>query len=144
MCLSTRVKLYLCFCACYLWPWLGDPPLATQVTCYTLCIVPVLWMTLSVPTIASTAPATQVKRTLKMTHQGQHWFGTTKLAQADSHTVKISVCPRLFVASFPYFNGTGSVYVCICVNRRNNEAWTRIAVRDIFTVQSQGGCSRSE
>ena len=37
-------------------------------------------------------------------------------------TVKISVYARIFLASFPYFNGTGSVYVCIRVSRRNNEA----------------------
>jgi len=29
------------------------------------------------------------------------------------YTGKISAYLRIFVASFPYFNGTGSVYVCI-------------------------------
>jgi len=28
----------------------------------------------------------------------------------------------IFVVSFPYFNGTGSVYTFVSVNRRNNEA----------------------
>jgi len=48
-----------------------------------------------------------------------------------AYTVKISVSYiyGYFVESFPDFNGTGSIYVYISVDRRNNEAWAHIAVR---------------
>jgi len=36
-----------------------------------------------------------------------------------------------FVASFPYFNGTSSVYVFLSVNWRNNEAWVDV-VNDVW------------
>ena len=43
------------------------------------------------------------------------------------------------VASFPYFYGTGSVYVCRSVNRRNNEAKAHIAVWIFYGVSSGAG-----
>jgi len=38
-----------------------------------------------------------------------------------------------FVASFPYFNGTGPAHVCIFVNRRNNEA---LVARTFVCIQA--------
>jgi len=55
------------------------------------------------------------------------WYCTSQF-RVISCTVKISVYPRIFsMASFSYFNGTGSVYVCVgpSVNRQNNEAPAR-------------------
>ena len=34
------------------------------------------------------------------------------------YTAKISVYPRIFCGEFPYFNETGSTYVCICTSKR--------------------------
>jgi len=38
------------------------------------------------------------------------------------HRKKISVYPRIFSGKFLYFNGTGTVYALVSVNRRNKEA----------------------
>jgi len=58
------------------------------------------------------------------------------------YTVKISaVYPRIFVASFPYCNGTGSVHVCI---RKSTEqeafekCWAHSPLRAVLNCHSPG------
>jgi len=58
------------------------------------------------------------------------------------HCKNIPYIYGYFVASFTYFNGTGSIYVCVPVSRRNNEAlmkqsyiamWARCSLIRRFT-----------
>ena len=56
---------------------------------------------------AHAADGLVVMGTLRLQHRLRERPG--QLHRVSSYTVKMSVYPRIFVASLPYFNGTGSV-----------------------------------